>query len=195
MQNVAAKSIAPRDAIPSRLHHTAWVVDDQAVTRAFYEDALGFEMTAFWIEKVKDPANGDVMTFSHAFYSLEDGSALAFFCMAEARHKERFHSPVTEVFNHVALNVDDRVQNAMLERLKAAGAAHHFIDHGYCRSLYVVDPDGFRLEFTVDSPDVERINAEQLRDAKMWYKRWIEGWREPNNELFVGHAREGAVTE
>lgn len=194
MQNVAKQTIAPAQAIPSRLHHTAWVIKDQARTRAFYEDALGFTMTAFWIEKVRNPDDGDIMTFSHAFYSLTDGSALAFFCMAEPKYQERFKSPVIEVFNHVALNVDDRVQVKMRERLEAAGEKHNFIDHGYCRSLYVVDPDGFRLEFTVDAPDVERINREQARDARMWYDRWNEGHREANNHLFTNQVREGAVT-
>lgn len=194
MQDVAIKPAAATvDAIPSRLHHTAWMVEDQDTTRAFFEDTLGFKLTAFWIEKVKEPVTGEIMTFSHAFYGLEDGSALCFFCMAEPAHKTRFKSPVTEVFNHIALNVDDRVQNALLDRLKAAGVPHHFIEHGYCRSLYVAGPDNFRLEFTVDSPDVERINAEQLRDAKLWQTKWIEGYREANNHLFVGHAREGAV--
>lgn len=181
-------------AMPTRLHHTAWVVEDQGRTRAFYEDALGFKMTAFWIERVQDPAGG-TLVFSHAFYGLDDGSALAFFCMDDPKYKERFKSPVTEVFNHVALNVDDRVQAAMVERLEAAGETYNVIDHGYCRSLYVIDPDGFRLEFTADSADVERINREQLRDARLWFDRWMAGHRGANNHIFVGHERDLAAAE
>ena len=35
------------DGIPAfRLHHHAYVVDDQEATRAFYEDLLGFPLVA-----------------------------------------------------------------------------------------------------------------------------------------------------
>ena len=38
------------DGIPAfRLHHHAYVVDDQEATRAFYEDLLGFPV-ATWCE-------------------------------------------------------------------------------------------------------------------------------------------------
>ena len=32
-------------------------------------------------------------------------------------------------------------------------------DHGYCKSLYITDPNGLLLEFTVDHPEVDEIDA------------------------------------
>jgi glyoxylase I family protein len=36
------------NALPSRLHHTAYVAKDLEKTRHFYEDILGFPLVATW---------------------------------------------------------------------------------------------------------------------------------------------------
>ena len=51
----------------------------------------------------------------------------------------------------------------------------YVLEHGYCRSLYVKDPDGMICEFTVDHPDVEKINATRSKDAHAELKRWLGG--------------------
>ena len=33
------------------------------------------------------------------------------------------------------------------------------LEHGYCRSVYATDPNGMICEFTLDHPDVAKINA------------------------------------
>lgn len=165
--------------LPRRLHHNAWVVSDQERTHAFYEGVLGMPLTAFWIER--DDFRGHEIVMSHAFYGLEDGSALAFFNFADPKLQERFKSPSTEVFNHVALVVDEETQQRFRSRLGAAQIPTFDIDHGYCRSLYVTDPDGLRLELTVDSPQVDQINAEQLRTAHASLASWMGGARNSNN--------------
>jgi glyoxylase I family protein len=169
----------PAELLPVRLHHNAWVVEDQARTRHFYEDVLGMPLTQFWIEEA--PFEGQKLVLSHAFYGMQDGSALAFFCMAEPKYHERFKSPVTEMFNHVALKVDRATQDRLLERIIAAGYKNFSIEHGYCRSVYVTDPDGLRLEFTLDALNVEEINSVQARTARETLDKWIAGHRETNN--------------
>ena len=57
----------------------------------------------------------------------------------------------------------------------------YVLEHGYCRLLYVVDPDGMICEFTVDHPDVEKINATRLTDAHAELKRWLAGNHKSNN--------------
>ena len=56
-------------------------------------------------------------------------------------------------------------------------------DHGYCVSLYVTDPNNLRLEFTVDHPELEQINADQLATAHDTLKRWLSGDHTPNNDF------------
>ncbi len=182
-------ALGPLQQLPLRLHHNAWVVEDQERTRAFYEDILGFKLTAFWIEN--PPLMGKPRTLSHAFYALADESALAFFSMSAPEDKERFKSPATELFNHVAVKVDAETQDALLARLVAANYPNFSIEHGYCKSLYATDPDGLRLEFVIDAPDSDRIDREQRRDARMWLDRWTKGERESNNQVYT-HAHRAA---
>lgn len=179
MNDMTSSPKPPLAKLPSRLHHTAWVVEDQERTRAFYEDVLGFPLVAFWVEV--EPFGDDTLVLSHSFFGLEDGSALAFFNMADERFHERFKSPKTEMFNHVALNVDKDTQEAIKTRVDEAGIPSYIIDHGYCHSLYVVDPDGLRLEFAVDAPNVEAIDKNQRSTAHESLRKWMEGRRDSNN--------------
>lgn len=176
--------------LPLRLHHNAWVVEDQERTRAFYEDLLGFKLTAFWIEVA--PLMGKMTTLSHAFYALADDSALAFFSMADASDHEKFKSPKTELFNHVAVKVSAETQDELHARLVAANYGNFSIEHGYCKSLYAIDPDGLRLEFVLDAPDADRIDVEQRRDARRWLDGWVKGERNSNNQIYT-HAHRTAV--
>jgi glyoxylase I family protein len=164
---------------PSRVHHSSWVVTDQERTRNFYENIIGFPLAAFWIETV--PFEGEPLVMSHAFYTLPDGSALTFFNMAEPKFHERFKSPVTEMFNHVAFKLESKALELLIERLDKAGVHNMIIDHGYCRSMYTMDPDGLRLEFAVDSPRVDEIVAEQAKTAHTTLQEWLDGRRTTNN--------------
>lgn len=180
MTETRESGVKTTELLPGRLHHNAWVVADQERTRAFYEDVLGMPLVQFWIED-GPPFQGKPSVLSHAFYALADGSALAFFCMADPSVHDFFQSPKTKQFNHVALTVDRATQDHLRERLVSAGLPHFEMDHGYCKSLYTTDPDGLNLEFTLDSPQVDEINAIQARTARESLKKWLSGERKTNN--------------
>ncbi|HTM96213.1 MAG TPA: hypothetical protein VL100_10415, partial [Croceibacterium sp.] len=57
------------------------------------------------------------------------------------------------------------------------------LEHGYCRSVYVVDPDGMIVEFTHDADHADQINAIRLKDAHSELKRWLAGDHTPNNDV------------
>ena len=70
-------------------------------------------------------------------------------------------------------------------RGRAEEAGHEVImmaDHGYCRSLYLTDPNGLILEFTVDHPDVAKIDATRRESAHRDLARWLSGDHSSNNE-------------
>ena len=138
--------------LPSRLHHHAYVVADQERTRHFYEDMLGMPLVATWCER--EHVRGKEREYCHTFFSLADGSALAFFQFADADDHTELFSSSPQSLNHVALAVDQAGQNELVRRLEASKVPHRVIDHGYCRSLYITDPDGLAVEFTCDSADV-----------------------------------------
>ena len=166
--------------VPSRLHHNAFVVRDQGATRRFYEDLLGLPLVATWTEV--DELFGAERSYCHTFYGLADGSALAFFQFAADEDYEQFGPQFRpSPFIHIALVVDELTQQAVRDRFDAAGEGHLTIDHGYCVSLYVTDPDGLIIELTRDHPQVESITAERRRTATADLERWMSGDRSSNN--------------
>jgi catechol 2,3-dioxygenase-like lactoylglutathione lyase family enzyme len=169
--------------LPSRLHHTAYVTRDLEATRKFYEEIIGLPLVATWCEK--DELFGAERVYCHLFFALADGGALAFFKFADPQDEELFGPKMpASPFHHIALNVDEEAQHAIEKRLAAAGYKEpqtYVLEHGYCRSVYVTDPNGMILEFTHDSPRVLDINRERLANAKADLKRWLAGDHTPNN--------------
>jgi glyoxylase I family protein len=173
------------NSLPSRLHHTAYVVKDLAKTRTFYEDVLGFPLLATWCEQ--EELFGAVRTYCHCFFGLADGSALAFFQFADPKDQAEFGPDLAaSPFRHVALNVDRQSQAELERRITAAGIEPpqtYVLEHGYCRSVYVVDPDGMIVEFTLDADHADQINAIRLKDAHSELERWLAGDHRPNNDV------------
>jgi catechol 2,3-dioxygenase-like lactoylglutathione lyase family enzyme len=171
----------PTTILPRRLHHHAFVVADQERTRQFYEDVLGMPLLATWCEK--ENVRGKVREYCHTFFGLADGSAMAFFQFADPDDHAELANSAPQSLNHVALEVDAAGQEELIGRLEANGVRYRIVDHGYCRSLYVSDPDGLAVEFTCDAPNVEQINATRREDAHRELARWLAGDRTPNNDL------------
>lgn len=172
-------------SLPNRLHHTAYVVKDLEATRHFYEDILGFPLVATWCEQ--EELFGAVRTYCHCFFGMADGSALAFFSFADPKDQAEFGPELaSSPFRHIALNVDSAAQAELERRIVAAGIeppATYVLEHGYCRSVYVVDPDGMIVEFTLDADNAEQINALRAKDAHAELKRWLAGDHRPNNDV------------
>lgn len=169
----------------TRLHHTAYVTKDLQATRAFYEDLLGFPLTATWCEA--DELFGKLRVYCHCFFGLEDGSALAFFQFAEPSDQAEFGPSIPpSAFHHIALQVTAAVQDQIAKRLAAAGyeaPRTYVLEHGYCRSLYVEDPSGMIVELTADAPAAvtpDVIAANQAK-AHRELERWLAGDHTSNN--------------
>ena len=169
--------------LPSRLHHTAYTTKDMEKTRKFYEEVIGLPLMATWSES--DELFGKMRTYVHCFFGLGDGGALAFFQFADKGDEKEFSPPIAETpFHHIALNVDKEAQAGIEERIKKAGIQPpdtYVLEHGYCRSLYVKDPNGMILEFTLDAPNADQINTDRKGDAQATLKRWLKGDHTSNN--------------
>jgi glyoxylase I family protein len=175
--------MASAPKIPSRLHHTAFVSKNLEATRQFYEDVIGLPLMATWCES--DMLFGAERTYCHCFFGLGDGGALAFFQFARPEDQELFGPKMPDTpFHHIALKVDEEAQKGIEQRLRAAGYQEpkmYVLEHGYCRSVYAVDPDGMIVEFTVDHPEADKINAKRKQDAHTELKRWLAGDHTSNN--------------
>jgi glyoxylase I family protein len=171
--------------LPSRLHHTAYVTKDLEATRHFYEDILGIPLAATWCET--DFLFGKDRTYCHCFFELGDGSALAFFQFADAEDQAMFDPDLApSPFRHIALNVDEATQAELEVRIKKAGLQPpqtYTLEHGYCRSIYVEDPNGMIVEFTCDDPRASIGEAERRGRAHAELARWLAGDHTSNNDF------------
>jgi len=178
VRKVAAKML------PQRLHHTARVVKDQEITRKFYEDVIGMPLVAAWTEVGQIPEMpNEKINFCHTFFGLTDGGAMAFFQFAKFEVYDIYKAKVQTGFNHIALAVSREAQDGIQARLEAAGYSVRLLDHGYCRSIYISDPDLLTLEFTSDPDDAMKLAETQGKTAHATLKRWLGGDYTPNNDL------------
>jgi glyoxylase I family protein len=169
----------PLSRLPMRLHHNAFTTDDHEENRRFYEDILGIPLKAMYVER--ELLNDEFVEFGYAFYELEDGSSLAFFNFADQQKQASWKAKEQSLFIHIALLVTKSTQEEIERRLVAADIKPFVLEHGCCTSLYVKDPNGLMLEFTVDHQDAGDIAREMATTAHQDMQRWIRGDRTPNN--------------
>ncbi len=126
------------------LHHNAYRCRDSEETRRFYEDFLG--LTLAHVIEISETKTGRKTETLHTFYTMDDGSCLAFFEAPESP----FEFKDQEDYDlHIALEVTHEDLQMMFEKGKADGmdirgiSDHHFID-----SIYFRDPNGYVVELT-----------------------------------------------
>jgi catechol 2,3-dioxygenase-like lactoylglutathione lyase family enzyme len=178
--------------LPIRLHHNAYVTKDLEATRKFYEEIVGLPLIATWCEV--DELWGAERTYCHCFFGIGDGGALAFFQFADPEDQKLFGPEIPDSpFHHIALQVDAETQKEIEARIEKAGLKEpeetYTLEHGYCRSVYVKDPNGLTVEFTLDAPEADKLNAMRREDAHSELKRWLAGDHKINNPFrHVEHA-------
>lgn len=170
--NTTTQGVAPHLAPIAGLHHFAWRCRDAEETRAFYEDVLGLPL-AHVIKKDHVPSTGEYCPYVHIFFRMRDGSYMAFFDLGD--NVEALPSPNTPTWvNHIALKVGSREELiSMKSRIERNGVeVVGFIDHdGYIESIYMFDPNGLRLELTVEVASAEAV-ASFATDAHAQLQVW-----------------------
>ena len=150
------------------LHHNAYRCRDSEETRGFYEDFLGLPLAdAFEIGETKTGRETRVL---HSFYRLGDGSFLAFFEVPDSPFDFK---PQHDYDLHIALEVDAPTQAEMFERGRAAGIETRGVaDHGFIRSIYFRDPNGYVIELAAPTETAADYAAEAERKAHDRLARW-----------------------
>ena len=184
--------------LPARLHHNAYVTQDQEKTRRFYEEVIGMPLMATWCES--DELFGKMRTYVHTFFGMADGGALAFFQFADpgrsggssvrrvCRADARSTTSALKVWTRQTFRpaIEARIAKAGIKPPQT-----YVLEHGYCRSVYVSDPNNLVLEFTLDHPEVEKIGRDRRADAHQELKRWLAGDHTSNNTYRAGLRRRG----
>lgn len=123
------------------LHHNAYRCRDSEETRGFYEDFLGLPLvSAFEINE------GRAL---HTFFAMDDGSCLAFFEVPGAPFAFKRQDTLDL---HIALGVEPDVFDNMLHKGRTEGIeVRGPVDHGFVRSIYFRDPNGYVIELTAST--------------------------------------------
>jgi len=131
------------------LHHNAYRCRDTEETRRFYEDFLGLPLVgALQIGETKTGRTANVL---HTFFRMDDGSCLAFFEVPDSP----FEFKAQHDFDlHIALEVSQETLEAMLRKGRSSGVETRGpSDHGFCRSIYFRDPNGYVVELAAPAGD------------------------------------------
>ncbi|MEM7405055.1 MAG: VOC family protein [Pseudomonadota bacterium] len=164
------------------LHHNAYRCRDSEETRQFYEDFLGLPLAEAF--PIRTTLTGRQTSVLHSFYEMGDGSFLAFF---EAPDRPFDFKEQHDFDLHIALEVDDAYLDAMFEKGKAAGVHTRGIsDHGFCRSIYFRDPNGYVIELAAPAAGAKDTDKEKhQRSARETVAQW-QAEKAPENATAAG---------
>ena len=154
-----------------KLHHNAYRCIDSEGTRKFYEDFLGLPLLHAF--EISETMTGKKTKVLHTFYSLADGSCLAFFeVMNKPLKYKRWH----DFDLHIALEVEEDVLLNYYEKGKNSNIETRGIsDHGFIKSIYFRDPNGYVIELTSPIKSYKKNHKPKAKDI-------LEKWTLSKNE-------------
>jgi catechol 2,3-dioxygenase-like lactoylglutathione lyase family enzyme len=153
------------------LHHVAYATKDLEATHAFYTEAMGFKLA-------KIVAGATEAGWSkHVFYDTGDQGLIAFWDIHDDKIGDDYRTDLSRSLglpihiNHIAFGARDLDELASIrERWQRLGETVTEVDHGFCTSIYTVDPNGILVEFCCDTRGLDEHDAAEaerlLRDPK-----------------------------
>src|ERR1700741_2761108 len=144
------------------LHHNAYRCRDSEETRGFYEVFLGLGfVSAFEIDEGRG---------LHSFFEMDDGSCLAFF---EVPGRPFDFKRQDTLDLHIALGVEPDVFERMLGEAQSEGVeVRGPVDHGFVRSIYMRDPNGYVVELTASTGVRQEIMDPAISKPHEALARW-----------------------
>jgi catechol 2,3-dioxygenase-like lactoylglutathione lyase family enzyme len=152
-------------------HHVAIATNDLEATHRFYTEVMGFELVK--AEAAPAPEGGWAR---HLFYDTGDGTCLAFWDVHDDPAIAPDFDPslsrglgLPSWTNHLAFDAPDiAALDAAQQRWLDHGHDVLRIDHGWCTSIYIDDPNGIAVEFcctTQAFSPADRRDADDVRRA------------------------------
>jgi catechol 2,3-dioxygenase-like lactoylglutathione lyase family enzyme len=130
-------------------HHTAVATRDLNATHRFYSEAMGFQL----VKVVTAPTEGGGWA-KHAFYEITKDEYIAFWDLHDESIPAKWSPAISTGMglpiwvNHIAFRATDLGDlDSRKQRWLDHGCTVSEIDHGWCRSVYTVDPNGILVEF------------------------------------------------
>jgi catechol 2,3-dioxygenase-like lactoylglutathione lyase family enzyme len=153
-------------------HHVAITTRDPEATHAFYRDVMGFRLV-----RVEAAPAAEGGWARHLFYDTGDGECLAVWDLHDNPAVPTEFDPsisrglgLPSWTNHLAFAAPDLdALVATRERWRAHGYDVLQIDHGWCTSIYLDDPNGIAVECCCTTrafTAADAAEADELRRAE-----------------------------
>ena len=144
-------------------HHVAITTRDCPATHRFYSESTGFELV-----KVEVGPSGETGFAKHLFYDTGDGAMMAIWELHDDSLPEDWSTGIATGLglpvwtNHIAFQAQGLADlEARRERWLAHDVSVMEIDHGWCRSIYVNDPNQIMVEFCVTTRELGDQDARE----------------------------------
>jgi catechol 2,3-dioxygenase-like lactoylglutathione lyase family enzyme len=174
--------------ITQRIHHVAYRCRDAKQTVEWYRKHLKMDFVLA-IAEDNVPSTGAPDPYMHVFLDAGQGNVLAFFELPNSPEMGRDENTPAWV-QHIAFKIDSLATlEATKKRLEADGIdVVGITDHTLFKSIYFFDPNGHRLELSVDTATPE-MNAKL--DAVKWdmLEEWSRTKRAPKHAAWM-HAKQ-----
>ena len=152
-------------------HHLAIATRDLEASHRFYTEAMGFTL----VKTSVAPTPGDTGWARHLFYDTGNGEMFALWDLHDDALPADFSPAISTGLglpswvNHVAFDGGSLEELAQKrDRWLACGHDVVEIDHGWCTSIYLDDPNGIAVECcctTRSFTPADAADAEDLRRA------------------------------
>lgn len=166
-QSTVSQSDTRNTAI-NGIHHLAFGTKSSRYTYEFYAEKLGMPLVRTENHRQKGGY------FRHYFFDMGGDQYLGFFEIHNVGENEDYRTDLSTGLgmpiwvNHVAFDVGSKENfDALKSRCEAQGIAPlRVADHGWCQSLYMVDPNMIMVEFvyTMDAAMFRDQTPEQAYD-------------------------------
>ena len=156
----------PSPLASKSVHHIAYTTRDAEATYEFYAKKLGMPLL-----RTENHRQGEGF-FRHFFFGIGSGEAIAFFELNGVGEEDDFKTEISTGLglppwaNHIAFRLDSLEElESMTKRMHERGIEDIIqIDHGWCVSIYTVDPNGIMVEFCVTT-DAEAFAEQSEEEA------------------------------
>jgi catechol 2,3-dioxygenase-like lactoylglutathione lyase family enzyme len=148
-------------------HHVAVATRDLPATHRFYTEAMGFRLVKVIAAPNPEIRDGEVPWSRHVFYDTGNGEMFAVWDIHDSALGEFDPAIATGLglpvwSNHIAFHaatLDDLA--ACRDRWLAHDIDVLEVDHGWCTSIYTLDPNGIMVEWCVSTQEFTDADTEE----------------------------------
>jgi len=168
----------------SRIHHVAYRCHNAKQTVAFYQRVMGMDFLLA-IAEDRVPSTKAADPYMHVFLDAGQGNVLAFFEVPHSPPMQK--DPNTPAWvEHIAFEVPS-MPMLLDAKVRAEAAGLDVlgpIDHTLFQSIYFFDPNGIRLELTVNT-HTEDMLARLKAVAPAMLDEWDKTKRAPKHAAWL----------